>query len=313
MRLPRDLVEHFELAHAYEEDRWDPETSPYNWAERGWLALGMALAEEGDSTYIETTFEREGPMPPAWPSTLSYIERECGGWHGVTSIAAQKGAGKTTLATSCAIEAAASGKWQVVYFLAEDDVHGLQARLHGYAKHHPGCEDALGWLHFFSVPMGVSRESMLMNITGAVDCCIDKPILVVLDSINTIASMTRGNYLRELHDLGLWAMISRRISRGAVSWMLVSETNQRNEIKGANLGFWSDQVLNMSRVKDNEGLVKMKLAKARRWNGTGDMGKFVRHYEAGRFLDPEEAQAQLQLIPGGAGQRVARGDDDVIF
>ena len=308
MNLPRELVNRFDIASAYDENDWDPEKSRFNIAERAWLALGLALRETGDSTYLETNFETAGPMPPAWPSTLRYIEQNCGGWHGVTSFAAQKGARKTTLATSCAIEAAASGNWQVVYFLAEDDAHGLQDRLYNYGQHHPGSRDAVGSLHFFTVPMGVSRESLMMDITSAIDTSIDKPVLVVLDSINTIASLSHGNYLGKLHDLGLWAMMARRISRGAASFMLVSETNQRGQIKGANLGFWSDQVLEMKKAKDSQGIVELKLAKARRWGGEGPMGKYLRHYAAGRFYEPGEVPTQLRLV--GGCQPV---DDDTMF
>ncbi len=299
MRLPRELVDRFELADAYDEEQWDHLKSPFNRAEIGWLALGLALRDHGDSTYLEPGFDTPGPMPPAWPSTLSYIQTHCGGWHGVTSISAQKGTGKTTLATSCAIEAAASGEWQVVYFLAEDDANGLRQRLFDYGEAWPECRAALGWLHFYSVPMGVTRESLMMDITAAVDCSVDRPILVIFDSINTIASLTRGNYLGELHDLGLWAMIARRISRGMCSFMLVSETNQRGQIKGANLGFWSDMLLTMKKSKNDAEIVELTLSKARRWKGEGGMGKYIRHYKEGRFYDADEIKPRLQLVGGG--------------
>jgi len=313
MRLPLELLDKFTLASAYEEERWDPELSDLSTGTRAWLALGLGLQDEGDSTYIETRFDVDGAMPPSWPSTLDYIETHCQGFHGVTSLAAAKGTGKTTLATSCAIEAAAHG-WQVVVFLAEDDTNGLRKRLFEYAQYHPdSAAAAVEWLHFFSVPMGVTKESILMDITAATDRESDRPVLVVMDSINTIASLSRGNYLHKLHNLGLWAMISRRISRGAVSFMLVSETNQRNEIKGANLGFWSDQVLTMKRVKGEEGLVEMTLAKARRWGGTGPMGKYIRHYRAGRFLRPDQVPEQMRLMNRPGGLPVAPAEEPDIL
>ncbi len=313
MRLPRELIVRFDLATAYDEEQWDPDTSPMNAAERGWLALGAALQDDGDSTYMEPRYDRPGPMPPSWPSTLDYIETHCGGWHGVTSLNSEKGVGKTMIATACAIEAAAT-TWQVVYFLAEDDMHGLEDRLHNYAQFNPGsCGDAKGWLHFFSVPMGVTKESILMDITGAIDGACDRPILVVFDSINTMANLAGGSYLQQLNDFGLWAMLARRKSRGSVSFMIVSETNQRGGIKGANLAFWSDMMLTMKKAGPNKELVALTLSKARRWEGEGEMGNYARHFRAGRFFKPDQVPDQLRLVQGGGGQPVARTEDEDIF
>lgn len=308
--LPYSVLEAIEDAAVGGDDSiWDPETSPYNAAERGWLALGVCLREEMESTHLAVKFGRHdpqaAPQPPAWPSTLDYIQENIGGWRGLTSFSGVKGSGKTMLAIACAIEAAASGEWQVVYFLAEDDVNGLQERIDNYEAAHAHAINAAGWLHFVGVPMGVTQNRIFEDVTACIDTTVDRPLLVCFDSINTIASLTHRSYLLALHDLGLWAMMSRRISRGAVSFQLVAETNQRGEIKGANLAFWSDVLLKMKKVQksinegddltDQRGIVSLTLDKARRWPGEGPMGRFVRDFRRLRFLTAAQARGQMRL------------------
>lgn len=308
--LPYNVLEAIEdAAISGDESIWDPRVSNYNQAERGWLALGVCLREEMQTTrYDEVTFDgkREAMQPPAWPSTLGYIEENVGGWRGLTSFSGVKGCGKTMLAIACAIEAAASGGWQVVYFLAEDDAEGLQERINNYEAAHDHAMNAAGALNFVSVPHGITLDRIFEDVSASVDTTVDKPLLVCFDSINTIASFTRRNYLAALHDLGLWAMSARRVSRGSVSFQLVAETNQRGEIKGANLGFWSDLVLKMKKVQrkmdddgidhEQRGIVQLTLDKARRWPGEGPMGRYVRDFRRLRFLTKEEARAQMRLV-----------------
>ena len=76
------------------------------------------LIEAARDRYSPNVFkdvsEKYNPIPPVcWPSTITDIDKLCGGFYGLTTLAAEEGTGKTMIALGSAIEAAASGKWQV--------------------------------------------------------------------------------------------------------------------------------------------------------------------------------------------------------
>lgn len=267
---------------------WDPATSPYNAAQRAWLALGISLRPQTENTLLR--FDgRPGEPPRCWPSTLQVVQRTLGGWYGVTAFGAEGGAGKTMLGISCLMEAAASGDWQVVGFVAEDDYDGLADRVNRYLDAWPAAADAIGRINLFSVGKGATPQRLFDDVSSVIDTELDLPVLIGLDSINTIATFSPRGYLEALRELGEWAMFSRRISRGAVSWQLVAETNQRGGLKGVNLEYWSDVVLKMYKVEGQRGIVRLKVQKTRRTEGEADLGKFVRDFRRGRFLTEWEA------------------------
>lgn len=241
--------------------------------------------------------------PITWPSTLDYIDTQCGGFYGMTTLAAEKGTGKTMMATASAIEAAATKKWQVVTFVAEDDRDGFRDRFNTYLDYHPHAVSCMGNLWPYFVGKGQTPASILGTIESAVDWQEDLPILVVVDSINSIVNLSGQRYLPMLAEFGLWMMFARRISGGLASFLVTSETNKAGEAKGEALPFWSDVYLRLK--KETEHIVSMRLDKSRRTAGEGQMGKYKRKWYEGVFVP---ADMDPLHIVGGWNERGVEGD-----
>jgi len=281
---------------------FDPKRSPYPPGHRAWAACTLASRDRLDSTVQEfadddvTTDEL-----PRFPSTLEPVDRIYGGFFGVTSLIAEPGTGKTMLAWAAALTAAATQRWNVVYFGGELDAGEMIERRAREMTVHESALAGVNYLTMVQVGIGQTPFDFCVELAnlGA-----DLPILVVVDSINTIATLSRRDYLRTLEDFALWAMMSRRLSRGAASFLLVSETNKKGKSKGEKLEFWSDLAINMS-GKPDETAVDFKITKIRRgkWE---PLGTFYRHWDSNRFYSDEQmrriAQPRLYAVGG-------RGDD----
>lgn len=271
-------------------------------------ALVEALAEQTANEHIDMREPYEPGPPKFWPSTIGYIQSVVGGLYGVTAVAAEKGAGKSLLATGSAIEAAATGEWQVAHFVAEDDYDGLRERFNMNLAAHRHLEDCYDHYHPIAVGKGQTPESICAEVMSVVNTGIDVPVLIVMDSINSIVNLNeKANYLGMLRSFGLWAMFSRRISRADASFLLVTESNKRGESKGETLPFWSDVYLQMKKKSDH--VVEMTLGKTRRTAGEGPMGKHMRTWTQQRFYRASE-QPELRVVNGGL---VSTDDEEMFF
>ena len=252
-------------------------------SQRGCNALRLALREVTENRHYQLSTYNEAKRPLTWPSTLDYVETHCDGFYGVTTIAGDEGTGKTCLSTSSAIESACNG-FQVVYFAAEDDEDGFQERFNNYMAAHPECEEGVVEnLHFQEVGRGQTPESLTITIMHCIDVFSDKPLLIVLDSINSIVNLGNDAYFNGLRNFGLWAMFARRISKGDVSFLINAETNREGSVKGESLKYWSDMMLILRAVKESEDVVDLELKKSRRSAGKGAMGKYLRNWQTGCF------------------------------
>ena len=219
----------------------------------------------------------------------------------MTALAGKGGVGKSMLAFASAIEAAASGEWNVVYLTAEMATDEFARRGDAYLAAYPGAEDAVERLTLIHLPKYPKLED-LANLISAASAtgAGDAPTLVCIDSINTCAKLMRGSYLQSLDEIALWAMLSRRISRGAVSWLLVAELNKGGTVKGDQLGYWADVVLslrNPTGKKERPNVVELELTKSRSTAGEGKMGLYLRAVQSFRFIP--EREVALRYIPGG--------------
>jgi hypothetical protein len=269
-------------------------------AGKAYEAMREALKPESPNEYLDLQNGEPEPIMN-WPSTLSYVDENCGGFYGLTTLAAAKGTGKTMLALASGISAAASGNWQVCYFAAEDDRHGLATRFNLFMNAHPECAVGMDNFHIFQTGRGQRPHDLTIDIAGAVDLTSDVPILVIIDSLNSLVEMSHYAYLDGLTQYGLWAMMARRISGGNASFLLVSETNKNGEAKGAKLPYWSDQVIMMKRGAGAD-IVEMTLDKSRRTGGVGEMGKFIRIWKDGCFVAQGELEAPRSLRVVGGGE-----------
>jgi predicted ATP-dependent serine protease len=278
---------------------FDPQRSPYPPGVRAWAACTLASRDRLDSTVLEFAEDDVvGDNLPRFPSTLEPIDHKLGGFFGVTSLIAEPGTGKTMLAWAAALRAAATQEWNVVYFGGELDEGEMIERRAREMTMHESSIDGADYLKMVSVGIGQTTLDFCVELAGMDP---ELPILVVMDSINTIATLSRRDYLRTLEDFAIWAMMSRRISRGAASFLLVSETNKKGKSKGEKLEFWSDLAINMTGKKD-ETSVDFTISKIRRGQWF-PLGLLHRHWDTNRFYT--EAQMRAHRQP----RLVASGDE----
>lgn len=268
---------------------------------RARCATFLALHDWTENEVVQVKFDETlSDTLQRWPSNIDYIDFHCGGFYGLTVILGGMKTGKTMMAIGSCIEAAATEEWQVIYFCAELDQHEVALRLNRYFTAHPASKSCQDFLHVIFVGKGQTPEMIQFQIE-AVTAADGPPILVCMDSINTITEMSGRDYLRTLRDYSLWAMLSRRMSNGAASFLIVSETNQIGGAKGGKLEFWADQVIKLT-AKHQGGAaglvpVKLQLMASRRTGGEGDMGIYLRNQRTCRFQ--AEANAPRLSRAGG--------------
>ncbi|HIF12823.1 MAG TPA: hypothetical protein EYQ82_07450 [Dehalococcoidia bacterium] len=266
-------------------------------------AMRQALYE-GKNERINPNDIKPAPLV-TWPSTLTEVDERCGGFYGLVTIGAQRGTGKTLLAIGSSLEATA--RFQVCHFAAEDDADGLACRFNNYVNSHTDILPHLDDWHLFQTTRGQTPESLLVEIERAVDPDSPKPILTVIDSVNSLVEMSNYSYFDGLTAFGLWAMLARRISRGQAAFLYVSETNKSNSIKAEKLPYWSDQVLVITRG-DGADIVEIELQKSRRTQGVGHLGKFIRLWSQGEFMSEEELEGlrreSFRVVEGGKHDRL---------
>ncbi|MFZ2804288.1 MAG: hypothetical protein WA001_03620 [Patescibacteria group bacterium] len=248
------------------------------------LALHEHVAIEAHEKPGKRLLEAD-EFPLHWPSSIEALDRMLlGGLYGVTAIASEGKVGKSTLAIASAIKAAATLNRQVKYFNGELSVTEFEDRMQRFLREHPDCADAEQMLEVYHVGRGVSPESIFLR-------CEENPgaeaMLVVLDSINTIATLSGRSYFPALDALGIWAMMARRYSDGAASFLLVSETNKSGGIKGEKLQFWADCIVRLREPADR-AWVEIEVTHSRR-TPAGPVGKFLRHTPSASFVPQGEA------------------------
>jgi hypothetical protein len=291
--------------YRYSEAIYDPQSffdNPDHPAgHKAWCATHLALYDwtQNESPAIKFDESLTDTLQ-RWPSNLEYVDYHCGGFYGLAVILGGQKTGKTMLALGSCIEAAATEEWQVVYFCAELDQHEMALRLNRYFKANPSSRSCEDYLHVVFVGKGQTPEMIQGQVEMATDPA-GPPILICMDSINTITEMSGQDYLRTLKEFALWAMLSRRMSQGAASFLIVSETNQIGGAKGGKLEFWADQLVKIENPKQYQPLglvpVKMTLMASRRTGGEGDMGVYLRNQNTCRFQ--AEAKAPRLSKAGG--------------
>jgi predicted ATP-dependent serine protease len=282
------------------EEMYDLESRIAGRTRRAAECLIDALQPTTENEEIDINEHREARTPKFWPSTVAGIDERCGGFYGMSVVSAPKGAGKSTLAMASAIEAAATHDWEVVMFVAEDDMDGVRERFNRYMVAHPDL-DPYGTLYLHSVGRGQTPMHLALTMQHCVDRSANRPILGVLDSINSIVNLSGCGYFDTLRDIGLWCMLSRRMSMGDVSWLIVSETNKSGRAKGEGLPYWADVSLILKKCEDSQHVVDMVLDKSRRTPGEGELGKYYRSIPDGRFKR-QFGRSSFHVVNGGDTQ-----------
>lgn len=256
----------------------------------GALATALRRASPDAEARIQT-FNHSEPVLDTLPRFSSGVdaidEALGGGFFGTTVIASEAGVGKTALALKTGLIAAANPGTFVVWFCAELDEAAMARRFDSVVQAEPDLEDAISRFVVVHADFGCTPMTLTSAFEQAVDPYAER-FLLVLDSINTIADNDTGPYLDRLKRFALWAMRSRILAPGDLSWLVVSETNAAGGIKGGKLSYWADVVLRIRGEKDR-GVVNLEIAKSRT-GGEGDLGKFVRDWHRQTFVEPGKAR-----------------------
>lgn len=268
---------------------------------------GLELAAKG----VEPAeIDAEGSDTIRYPSGIPRVNAACGGFYGVSVIVGGTGVGKSMAAIACAVDAAVAGL-RVVYFNAEIPPRPFAARIRRRIGNDVERMDRVrDHLRHFQVGPGVTLEEMRWAIRQAIEVEHDTRLLVIVDSVNTVAEMQDGlGYFDALKGLGLWAMQSRKTTEGRVGWVLVSETNQRGDVKGGKLAFLADLVLHLER-SNHPDHCKLIVQKGREGGG-GDLGVFLREWRTGEFVGEGEASAAMSRWAQQAPPKSASEEEPV--
>lgn len=268
---------------------------------RAWTAMGMALRPEGETEYQQLDKNHHEPEIDRYAMGIPQLDRLLrGGGYGLTVLGGQPGVRKSSLALSISIEAACRA-WQVFYVNAELAPDEFEVRGEAYLESHPDSVDCRATLHIFHAGRGVRPETVYSDIAAGIED-VDAPVLVVLDSINTLADLSHLNYLDALKEFSLWAAMSRRISRGVAAFLVVSELNKSGIVKGAKLEFLADVMIEMKRTRasgDATAPIELNLKKSRSTGGEGPLGAFAWDPRVQRFVIPADLyQAPLRVVNG---------------
>lgn len=246
--------------------------------------LGLA----GDGLELGELKGDPGPQTIRWPSGIPKVNDACGGFYGVSTILGGTGVGKSIVAVASAVEAACAGI-RVVYFNAEIPRKPFMARV---GRRVNGSQDRMdrvldNFTHYIAGP-GLTLEQMQLAALEVIKPH-DARLLIVVDSINTVAEFLEGpGYFEALRQLGFWGMESRKQSEGRIGWLFVSERNQRGDVKGSKLAYLSDLILSVEAGQAPD-YVKLIVTKGREGGG-GDLGSFLREWKTGEFLGENELQ-----------------------
>ena len=257
----------------------DPHAAERGYVERMKSELVTSVTTGHPLQKMQLNFE-ESRLAPRYPSAVDGLET-----YGNTVLLAEGGVGKTMLAHGIALEAAGCGAWEVVYFNAELDEAELAERIKRYGQNMVndwGC--ALDHIVWWSAGDQTS-------IGGMVDTCVDavshrRKLLIVLDSINTLAEYAAGDApgadLAQLRKLYNWSAQVRKQTLGDVAFLIVSETNASGGVKGRKGFFSADVVVSMKSIEESDS-VEINVLKSRSARG-GNLGAYTRDWKTGRFV-----------------------------
>ncbi|HET6494222.1 MAG TPA: AAA family ATPase [Thermoleophilia bacterium] len=250
---------------------------------RGWLR--DAMTHKGPSLEVQEVDAAPGPDQPRFPTGVPSINSLCGGGYGMTVIAGAPKVGKSLVAMSAAIESAGDG-WVVIYVNAELNSSEIAKRLvryNGGAAPETLCQNMI----IYNVDPGITPEKILEFAFRKIDLDHER-LLIVLDSVNRLATLSqqgdearRDSYWGALDRWSEWARMSARISGGIIAFIVVSELNAQDHVKGLNLEYAADLVV---RIKDTdeENMVEIDVPLARS-SRRGDLGRHRRDWQTGRF------------------------------
>tara|TARA_R110002096_G_scaffold169457_6_gene341166 strand:- start:14978 stop:15958 length:981 start_codon:yes stop_codon:yes gene_type:complete len=221
---------------------------------------------------------------PSWDTGIPAVDLMTGGGQGMVVVAGQPKLGKSLVGVSAAVNAARMG-WRVIYVNAEL-TRGGQIKRFSNAMRGEMDHAIVSQIHIANVGPGLTMERFVDEVDPLV-AFDDEKVLIVLDSINRIVDLAvtedgENAYWKLLRDWSNWAMTSRRVSEGKISWLIVSELAAAGHVKGRTLEYVADLVIRM-RDSDIMDTVNIDVPYSR-YSRSGEAGDHTRDFARGRFI-----------------------------
>lgn len=244
---------------------------------------------------------------PRWPSGIRKLDTEFGGFYGMTVVGGSEGAGKSIMALGSSLCAAELG-WGVCYFDAENGERIVQDRFrrwYGETNASEAIKRISGYWHRFAVLPGATFKHLVEQVL-AVFTLKHKGLLIVLDSISTIAEMAASNAMngyQELLKLLFWLDALVRRSNGFISVLALSELNADGTLKYRKAAYTANMAIRM-KAEDDQDLISIKITKSRDAKA-GNVGFFTRDWTTSSFKEPLGPVAAAQSAPRRRQQALA--------
>lgn len=213
---------------------------------------------------------------PRWPSSVQQIDQACGGFYGVVVLGGEAGVGKSLLAMASAC-CAAEKHIKVVYLAGEMTQSQIAQR--AYRRLREDVELIWGFELRVHLIHEIATERDLITIVGQAVEDKDERLLVVVDSIDTIAenlvsddSGSQFEVFRIKNRIANLFISARRLSEGRIGSILISELNTGGRIKGRKLEYLCDLDVRVTHG-DMPDHVHLEIKKGRE-GGRQDYGTF---------------------------------------
>jgi KaiC/GvpD/RAD55 family RecA-like ATPase len=293
-----------QLVHVWPEPPVALEVNPTEFKR---AALRSALSMSEDALQ-RAALDAPPENPPQFRSPL----RGANGFarmQGVVTVAGAPSAGKSYFAIGAAIDNALDPDepWDVFYLSCEmGRDYVVDRALRAAASHDlsfyeclspPSRARAADWARSTPMPerftlvevgIGVTMEQVIAYLAENVG---ERPTLVVLDSISSLVdnmSDVSGDAfgMTNLKQVQRYATAVRRMTRGHVAWIILSELNKEGRAKGRSLDHRSDLAIAMAPDPDNGRVKRITVTKS--WfSETGPLGDFALQPEIARLTRVE--------------------------
>ena len=307
-REGKDATDHFgsgleqgDFVHVWPMSEEMLKTSPGIY-KRAMLRQALAMPDSALREASENEVPEEPPhflCPLKGDNVLDHLQ-------GVVTAAGEPSSGKSYFAIACGVDNAMNPKrpWDVFYLNCEMSAdyvidRALRAAassdLTAYeCQSQDRRADAVAWAKEIEIPGRFTRVDIEIGVTMPeiieylAEVVGDLPTLVIMDSISSlvdnmeeVAGDSFG--MSNLRVVQKYATAVRRLTKGHVAWLILSELNKEGRAKGRSLDHRSDMAIAMSPDKDRGHIKNLRVTKS--WFGpTGLLGEFVLWHDIARLV-----------------------------
>lgn len=253
------------------------ESDPVQW-KRSIVRRSVTAGDPFREMNYQESLQRVGD--PHWPTGLQGYSMVLPNFRGVTILTGPPSSGKSYLAIASACEAARRG-WDVLYLASEMGEGALARRFSRFC----GSSALPPGLRIVTVNFGADIEALVDLVQESIG---ERNLLVVMDSISSYVDQASVANSDDVHGIGplkqmtMWALNVKRMTDGAVSFLLLSEANKEGRTKGRFGDHKADLVVSMATDEQNPSCKRISVVKGWEYQ-TGEVGLFGVDVETSRL------------------------------